>query len=365
MADLTKLGNIATALEALAGNTPLDALRLEATEEAKLQRIRDSIAGSARVTELADLSDVDDSLSPSSGDSLVYDGDKWTSGVVAGPGTALSLDDLTDVTAPSPSTGQVLAYDGADWAPNGNYVTTTDIANMVTDGEITGFLTSTDIANVVTNGDSVTALSDVTISSPTTGQVLAYNATNSDWRNVAAGGGGGGGSFALVWEGVTGISVYSGTGLVGNAITVPANTVQDGDHIHFEAGGRGGSGGTNGQNLSLALPGEDTAHLLKDLSTSGQDWDLKVVLKVDDAGPAPDFNGKLDFLLIEHEDSEAIVGDSQLDESSWSSGSGSVTNIDFTTGGTIGITIGDYVSGGGWVSYMRVQVLRPGTYDGT
>jgi hypothetical protein len=46
-------------------------------------------------------------------------------------------------------------------------------------------VTDSGIANMVTTSDSVSALSDVTITSPATGEVLAYNATNAAWEPAA------------------------------------------------------------------------------------------------------------------------------------------------------------------------------------
>jgi len=121
MADITRLGNIATQLELLASITPEDGLRLEKTEEAKLQRMFNAlvVVTSEQLTALIDLSDVDDTMSPETGHVLAWDGTSWTSGVVGEGGAALSLDDLLDVDAPSPTTGQFIAYNATTtkWEP--------------------------------------------------------------------------------------------------------------------------------------------------------------------------------------------------------------------------------------------------------
>ncbi len=113
--DLAKLGNIATQLETLAGITPENGLRLEATEEAKLQRIRNAIeAGFPRV--LGSLTDVN-ATNPATGEALVWNGTTWVPGVVGGGGAALQLDDLLDVEAPAPNSGDLIAYNATtgDW----------------------------------------------------------------------------------------------------------------------------------------------------------------------------------------------------------------------------------------------------------
>ena len=69
--------------------------------------------------------------------------------------TSLALDGLTDVTITSPTTGQVLKYNGTAWV-NGT--------------EATGG-----------GGGALDDLTDVVVTTPTTGQVLKYNGTN--WVN--------------------------------------------------------------------------------------------------------------------------------------------------------------------------------------
>ena len=148
MADLTRLGNIATSLESLAGLTPEDGLRREKTEEAKLQRINNALTQiiSEQLTALSGLSDVADSLSPSSGESLIWNGTSWTSGVVSGDGAALQFDDLTDVSAPSPATGDVVKWDGSAWTPSSTYVTDTDISTFIGPAALSTYISNSELA---------------------------------------------------------------------------------------------------------------------------------------------------------------------------------------------------------------------------
>lgn len=70
------------------------------------------IDDSGGATSLSALTDVDDALTPSSGDVLGYDGTEWT----AVTGGATDLAGLTDVDdALSPTTGHIFRYDGTKW----------------------------------------------------------------------------------------------------------------------------------------------------------------------------------------------------------------------------------------------------------
>ena len=64
---------------------------------------------------LPGLTDVNSSLSPTTGDSLVYGGSTWSTSAIAHPSEALS--GLTDVSSTlSPSTGDSLVYTGSIWS---------------------------------------------------------------------------------------------------------------------------------------------------------------------------------------------------------------------------------------------------------
>jgi hypothetical protein len=83
-----------------------------------------------------------------------------------GGGGSSTLAGLSDVTISSPTSGQVLKYNGSTWV-NGS-----------------------------AGGGSATALtdlSDVSLSGLTNGQALVWDASNAVWKNATVGGGGGGG----------------------------------------------------------------------------------------------------------------------------------------------------------------------------
>jgi hypothetical protein len=77
--------------------------------------------------------------------------------IAAAGGGATNLDSLTDVVITSPSTGQVLKYNGTNW---------------INDTDATGG-----------GGGNLDSLTDVIITTPTNTQVLKYNGTN--WVNAA------------------------------------------------------------------------------------------------------------------------------------------------------------------------------------
>jgi hypothetical protein len=87
-----------------------------------------------------------------------------------------SLNDLSDVVLTSPTNGQVLQYNGTNWV------------NASVASSVTSVFGRTG-AVVATEGDySLTQLSDVTLSAPTTNQVLQYNGTA--WVNATISTGG-------------------------------------------------------------------------------------------------------------------------------------------------------------------------------
>jgi len=142
---------------------------------------------------LGDLSDVT-VTTPSSGQVLSYNGANWVNSAASSG----SLAGLSDTTITSPANGEVLKYNGSSWVdvqlayselsgtPT-NVSTFTNDANYVASGDNVSVLTNdagylTDIT-----GENLSDLSDVTVTTPSSGQVLSYNGTN--WVNAAASGG--------------------------------------------------------------------------------------------------------------------------------------------------------------------------------
>ena len=123
----------------------------------------------------------------------------------------LGAGDLSDVTITSAASGEVLKYNGTNWVDANvdytevtntptNVSTFTNDANYVASGDNVSVLSndanyvaSGDNVSVLTNdagyltditGESIGDLSDVTVTTPSNGQVLSYNGTN--WVNSAS-----------------------------------------------------------------------------------------------------------------------------------------------------------------------------------
>jgi microcystin-dependent protein len=133
-----------------------------------------------------------DPAGASSDQVLKYNGTKFVPGTAS---TVGSIDDLSDVVITSATTGQALVYNGTNWvngAGGGSSVTVSDTPpSSPSEGDL-WFESDTastyvyydsawvEVGAAATAGD-IDSLSDVVITSATTGQVLKYNGTN--WVN--------------------------------------------------------------------------------------------------------------------------------------------------------------------------------------
>jgi hypothetical protein len=366
---LNRLSRIANSLEKVANSAPSPNLDQEISGSAYLERIDNalsaiSLAGlpsqadinnlkaliadlqveiDAIKAQIADLQDQIDNIEPGTGGGDVEWGD------IGG-----TLADQADLQAVLDSLQSQIDAISVSWGSiTGTLSNQTDLQAALDD--------KADVSHTHVEAD-ITDLGNYIEDAPSDGNT--YGRNNAAWTVVT---GGGGGTpivpeYAKVWEGLGGYASYAASGLVANSLTIPGGTVQAGDVLRIHANGRGGTGSSAlGQDIRLGLPGEANAIALRNLSTSGQDWWVDIRIEVITPGPAGAFSGRLDYILIEHEDNEAIVGDSALSSSSWLSDS----SIDFNADGEVGITIADYVSGGGWVSKVECAVLRPGEYDGS
>lgn len=250
---LEQLASLAQAAESMSGTTPDEADSAEQTAESYIQRTADALnAYSVSLSDLTDLSGVDSALV---GQYLTYDGSVWSPSTLS-----LALSDLSDVSSTAPTTGQLLAWNAtnASWVPQtvaGGVTTLSDlsdtavaspssgdsiewngtswakIANNITLGDLSTYLSDSDIASMVTYGDSASVLSDIQISTPSSGQLLVWNSTNSQFENqtVATGTG------ATVLNDLNDVTVSapaSGDMLVyNNTLTVFENTTAVADHL--------------------------------------------------------------------------------------------------------------------------------------
>jgi len=114
-----------------------------------------------------------------------------TTGKVLGQGVELKTTSLNDVSTSTPTEGQILKYTAGEWTPS----------NDATGGDVDGPASSVD-SNVAlfdgTTGKTIkdggplktTTLTDISSNTPTDGQILKYNAANSEYEpsNDATGG---------------------------------------------------------------------------------------------------------------------------------------------------------------------------------
>ena len=140
---------------------------------------------------LAGLSDVD-ITSPSAGQGLVYDAtnQEWVNGNVS---TSSSIDTLTDVNLTNLSNGQILKYnstsqewENANESGGGSTVTITPslaTGTKIADYSINGVSGALYAPNGGGGSSALSDLTDVTVTSPSDGQVLTYDNTSGKWVN--------------------------------------------------------------------------------------------------------------------------------------------------------------------------------------
>ena len=148
----------------------------------------------AGVTALAGLSDVDNSLSPSANEILIYSGSQWEAGA-----NVSILNDLTDVNLTvAPTNTQILRFDSgtSKWLASDESTGVTqlselnDIDNSLSpsDGEYLVYDSGTSkwITGSPAGVTAIADLSDVTFgSAPANGEVLTYNGTVWDSAAIA------------------------------------------------------------------------------------------------------------------------------------------------------------------------------------
>lgn len=110
---------------------------------------------------------------------LRTDGAGNLSWVAQGGGGAANLDDLGDVTITAPSTGEVLRYNGSQWVDA--QLSYADLSGVPT--ALSQFSNDTGFISDITS-EPLGDLSNVVLTSPVNGNVLSYNGTN--WINTAA-----------------------------------------------------------------------------------------------------------------------------------------------------------------------------------
>ena len=151
-----------------------------------------AISAASSSTTLGGLTDVT-LTTPSDGQVLKYDSANsiWVNGNESAGSSSIST--LTDVDLTSLTDGQILKYDNANskWI-NANEVTpgdTVSVSQIVSTGTKIATITVNSVGTdlYAPNGgggaSSLSGLSDVTLTTPTDGQMLSYDSANSVWVN--------------------------------------------------------------------------------------------------------------------------------------------------------------------------------------
>ena len=128
--------------------------------------------------ELSDLTDIN-ITSPTPGQVLGYDGTEWINTAAGG---VSSINDLPDVAITSASSGQFLKWNGTEWVNDA-----IDLGTDTTGNYMSAVTAGTGISVTHTQSEGSSAaialnatldnLSDVTITSPTNGQIIKWNGT--------------------------------------------------------------------------------------------------------------------------------------------------------------------------------------------
>jgi len=107
---------------------------------------------------------------PATNDFLRFNGESWAAATVSIPS---SIDDLSDVdtSTTAPTTGQALVWSGSKWSPSTPTAATIADASITTAKLDTGLQTQINRILVTDDDDS-----------PTNGQILQYNTTDSEWK---------------------------------------------------------------------------------------------------------------------------------------------------------------------------------------
>jgi hypothetical protein len=123
------------------------------------------------------------SMSASVGDFLGWDGTEWGPAQVP---VISSLDDISDVSAPSPTTGDVLKWSGTAWVSDqidlgsdtsGNYMLNISAGTGISVDHTPAEGSSASVSLNATLND----LTDVLAPSPANGQFLKYSSTLANW----------------------------------------------------------------------------------------------------------------------------------------------------------------------------------------
>lgn len=131
-------------------------------------------------TSISNLSDVNLSAS-NSGDSLIYDADSGT-----WFNQLNSLENLIDTGLTSVTNGDALVYDGALWSNRENSVDNLSNVNVSSPTDDDIIVYDSNSANWINKANSVENLKDANVSSVADGDILQYDSNDSEWKNSDA-----------------------------------------------------------------------------------------------------------------------------------------------------------------------------------
>jgi hypothetical protein len=237
--------------------------------------------GSSATINLADLGTVSIS-SPSNGQVLKYNGTAWVNGTDStGSGGGIALTDLSVTDAGGDGS---LSYNSGTGVFTYTGPSATEVRSHFTAG--TGIsISSGTIASTITQytdsaadariaAASINALSDVTVTSPTSGQVLKYN--GSAWVNDtdSTGGGGAGTTYGISAETTTGgVNLrLTGSDATTDDVKLAAGsniTLTRTDASTITIASSGGGGGSSGQRLVVQVDYDASGNLTAATVLSG------------------------------------------------------------------------------------------------
>ena len=227
-------------------------------------------------------SDVDAHLNqsnPTSGYVLSWNGSDYA-WVAQSGGGASAINDLSDVTISSASSGQVLKYNGSAWvnAADAGGIALTDLsvgaeASASGNGGIAynsgnGTFTYTPptaagigaLADLT--GSNLNTLADVNNASPTDGQVLTWDNSNSYWKPATPSGGGS--AITIQDEGSALSTAATTINFVGAGVTASGTGATKTITIN---GGGGGSGGTEYEEFKINYATNGNISTISDTSS--------------------------------------------------------------------------------------------------
>jgi len=162
-----------------------EVLRYNGTAWVDAQLAYSDLSGTPTVpANIGDLGDVTITAA-ASGEVLRYNGSAWVdaqldySDLTGTPALVSAIDDLSDVTITAAAAGEVLRYNGTAWVDA--QLAYTDLSGTPTN--VSSFTNDAGYLTDIT-GEPIGDLSNVSLASLTTGDVLSYNGSN--WVNSAA-----------------------------------------------------------------------------------------------------------------------------------------------------------------------------------